>query len=146
MSKDEVHHVSLTERESQKAASFANEIEGNTFAKNGGFKNPSNGDIGEVLKPPARWQLLARQRGGRRRDAEQRTAGNPDHARNLRAAQLRRARLERARSSGCLCSQLLAECPPAPGEEYPRSNEAKLMALPPQPSMANPCERVPSNP
>ena len=27
---------------------YANEIEGNTFANNGGYGNPSNGDIGEV--------------------------------------------------------------------------------------------------
>ena len=53
---------------------FANEIENNTFADNGGYGNPSNGDIGEVANPePATRQLLARQRRGRRRRTEQRT-------------------------------------------------------------------------
>ena len=30
---------------------YENEIEGNVFAANGGFGNPSNGDIGEVADP-----------------------------------------------------------------------------------------------
>jgi hypothetical protein len=40
-------------------------------------------------------------------------------------------------------SQLLAECPPAPGEEYPRSKEVKLVPLPKEPTMPNPCVGVP---
>jgi hypothetical protein len=41
-------------------------------------------------------------------------------------------------------SQLVAECPSAPGANYPRSSDVKLLALPPQPSMANPCAGLPA--
>ena len=43
-------------------------------------------------------------------------------------------------------SQLLAECPQAPGAKYQRTEEIKMMPLPKEPSMPNPCEGVPRNP
>ena len=43
-------------------------------------------------------------------------------------------------------SQLVAQCPSVPGEEYPRSSDVKMMPLPQEPTMRNPCQRVPANP
>ena len=40
-------------------------------------------------------------------------------------------------------SQLVTKCPPLPGEEYPRSEDVQLLALPEQETMPNPCEGVP---
>ena len=125
---------------------FANEIEGNTFAKNGGFKNPSNGDIGEVSNaaPDGNcWHGNVEEGGGTPSSEPPEiqtthgTCGQPNSGEPASSVLAAQAACD---------SQLLAECPPAPGEEYPRSNEVKLMALPQEPSMANPCEGVPSNP
>jgi hypothetical protein len=127
---------------------YANEIEGNTFANNGGYKNPSNGDIGEVANPnPAVltncWHGNVEEGGGEPSSepkAIQTTHGtcsNPDLGGEPASSVL-------AAQAAC-DSQLLAECPPVPGEEYPRSTQVKLLPLPPQPTMPNPCEGVPYN-
>ena len=126
----------------------ANEIEGNTFAANGGFGNPSNGDIGEVSSPnPAVkidcWHGNVEEGGGEPTSepkAIQTTHGtcsSPDIGGEPVTSTL---------GAQATCdSQLLAECPPAPGEEYPRSSEVKLLALPEEPTMPDPCEGVPHN-
>jgi hypothetical protein len=127
---------------------FANEIYDNTFAQNGGFGNPSNGDIGEVADPqPAQlatcWHNNAEEGGGEPSSEPkliQATHGNcaaPDTGGEPLTSVL-------AAQATC-DSQLLAECPGAPGAEYPRSSEVKLMALPEEPTMPNPCEGVPAN-
>jgi hypothetical protein len=46
--------------------------------------------------------------------------------------------------AACDSQLLLAECPSVPGEEYPR-REVKLLALPKEETMPNPCEGVPGN-
>jgi hypothetical protein len=127
---------------------YANEIEGNTFANNGGYKNPSNGDIGEVASPnPAVltncWHGNVEQGGGepssepKAIQTTHATCSNPDLGGEPASSAL-------AAQATC-DSQLLAECPPVPGEEYPRSNEVKLVPLPAQPNMPNPCQGVPYN-
>jgi hypothetical protein len=127
---------------------YGNEITGNTFANNGGYKNPSNGDIGEVANAnPAVltncWHGNVEEGGGEPSSepkAIQTTHGtcsNPDLGGEPTSSVL-------AAQATC-DSQLLAECPPIPGEEYPRSSVVKLLPLPAQPSMPNPCEGVPYN-
>jgi hypothetical protein len=127
---------------------YANEIEGNRFANNGGYKNPSNGDIGEVAGPnPAVltncWHGNVEQGGGEPSSepkAIQTTHGtcsNPDLGGEPATSTL-------AAQATC-DSQLLAECPSVPGEEYPRSKNVKLLPLPSQPTMPNPCQGVPYN-
>jgi hypothetical protein len=128
---------------------FANEVEGNTFSENGGYGNPSNGDLAEVSDPNPSvkincWHGNVEQGGGEPSSEPkliQRTHGScstPDiggePATSVLAAQ-------------ATCdSQLVAPCPSVPGEEYPRSSEAHLLALPEEPTMPNPCEGVPKNP
>jgi hypothetical protein len=126
---------------------YENEVEGNTFAANGGFGNPSNGDIGEVADAvPATqnncWHGNVEEGGGEPSSEpaliqvthgtceQPNTGGEPTSS--VLAAQ-----------AAC-DSQLVAECPSAPGANYPRSSDVKLLALPPQPSMANPCAGLPA--
>jgi hypothetical protein len=127
---------------------YANEIAGNTFANNGGYKNPSNGDIGEVANAnPAVltncWHGNVEEGGGEPSSepkAIQTTHGtcsNPNLGGEPATSTL-------AAQATC-DSQLLAECPPVPGEEYPRSNKVTLVPLSPRPTMPNPCEGVPYN-
>jgi hypothetical protein len=127
---------------------YANEIEGNTFANNGGYKNPSNGDIGEVSNANPTvltncWHGNVEEGGGEPSSepkAIQTTHGtcsSPDPGGEPTTSVL-------AAQATC-DSQLVAECPPVPGEEYPRSNEVKLLPLPAQPSMPKPCQGVPYN-
>jgi hypothetical protein len=129
--------------------SFANEIVGNTFANNGGYKNPSNGDIGEVANAmPTQltncWHGNVEEGGGeptsepKAIQATHGTCAAPDAGGEPTSSVL---------GTQATCdSQLLAECPPVPGEEYPRSKEVKLVPLPEEPTMPNPCAGVPHNP
>jgi hypothetical protein len=124
------------------------EIEGNTFSENGSFKNPSNGDIGEVADPEPKttndcWHNNVEAGGGEpsSEPAEIQithgTCGEPNTGGEPASSVL-------AVQAAC-DSQLLAQCPSVPGEEYPRSSDVKMMALPQEPGMANPCEGVPKN-
>jgi len=131
---------------------FANEVAGNTFANNGGFKNPSNGDIGEVANAmPTQltncWHGNVEGGGGEPSSepkAIQTTHGTcsaPDGGGEPTASVL-------AAQAAC-DSGLLAQCPGVPGEEYPRT-EVKLLSLARtserSPTMPHPCEGVPINP
>jgi hypothetical protein len=125
---------------------YANEIEANTFAHNGSYKNPSNGDIGEVSNPETDgncWHGNVEEGGGEPSSeplAIQTThgiCGQPNTGEPASSVLGVQATCD---------SQLLVECPPAPGEEYPRSSNVKLMAMPQEPSMPNPCEGAPINP
>ncbi len=125
---------------------YENEIEGNTFSANGGFGNPSNGDIGEVADPiPGTenncWHGNVETGGGEPTSeppliqtihgtcGQANTGGEP--ASSVLAVQ-------------ATCdSQLVTKCPSVPGEEYPRSEDVHLLALPEQETMPNPCEGVP---
>jgi hypothetical protein len=128
---------------------YGNEITGNTFANNGGYKNPSNGDIGEVAAANPTvltncWHGNVEEGGGEPSSepkliqATHGTCSNPDAGGEPASSVL---------GAQATCdSQLLAECPPTPGEEYPRfPNEVEMKPLPAEPTMPNPCEGVPYN-
>jgi len=131
---------------------YANEVEGNTFANNGGFKNPSNGDIGEVSNPEPKqlincWHGNVEEGGGEPSSepaaiqATHGTCSNPDIGGEPTTSVL-------AAQAAC-DSRLVTECPEGPGEEYPRT-AVKLLPLARMeersPTMPNPCEGVPYNP
>ena len=131
---------------------FANEIEGNTFANNGGFKNPSNGDIGEVANAePTQltdcWHGNVEEGGGEPTSepkgiqATHGTCSNPDIGGEPTSSVL-------AAQATC-DSRLVTECPEAPGAEY-RRTEVKLLSVKRMeqrsPTMPNPCVEVPYNP
>jgi hypothetical protein len=124
---------------------FANEVEGNTFARNGAYGNPSNGDIGEVSNPESDgncWHGNVEQGGGKPSSAPLEiqtthgTCAQPNAGEPVTSVLGAQATCD---------SQLVAKCPEVPGEDYPRSSEVKLMALPAQPTMPNPCAGVPAN-
>jgi hypothetical protein len=130
----------------------ANEIANNTFAGNGGFKNPSNGDIGEVATAdPTQlincWHGNVEEGGGEPTSEPKAiqlthgTCASPDIGGETAASVL-------AAQATC-DSRLVTECPSVPGEEYPRT-EVKLLPVARMqersPTMPNPCEGVPYNP
>ncbi len=124
---------------------FANEIEGNTFSHNGSYGNPTNGDIGEVSNPETDgncWHDNVEAGGGSLTSyplAIQTThakCGEPNTGEPASSVLGAEATCD---------SQLLAKCPELPGLGYPRSSEVKMMPLPAQHTMANPCAGVPAN-
>jgi hypothetical protein len=124
---------------------FANEIAGNKFANNGGYANPTNGDIGEVSNAQTDgncWHGNVETGGGTpssyppQIQTTHGTCGQPNSGEPPSSVLSAQATCD---------SQLVAPCPPAPGENYPRSTNVKLMPLPTQPSMRNPCAGVPAN-
>jgi hypothetical protein len=131
---------------------YANEVDGNTFANNGGFKNPSNGDIGEVSTAEPKqlincWHGNVEEGGGEPTSepkAIQKTHGtcsNPDIGGESAGSTL---------GTQAACdSRLLVECPEGPGLEYKRT-AVKLQSLARMeersPTMADPCEGAPINP
>jgi hypothetical protein len=131
---------------------WANEVEHNTFANNGGFKNPSNGDIGEVGAPEPKqlincWHGNVEEGGGepssepKAIQATHGTCSNPSIGGEPVTSTL---------GLQAICdSRIEGECPPTPGEEYPRT-PVKLLSLARMaersPTMPNPCEGVPRNP
>ena len=125
---------------------YANEIEGNSFSHNGSYGNPTNGDIGEVSNPEPDgncWHGNLGQGGGTPTSyppaiqATHGTCGQPNFGEPVSSVLGAQATCD---------SQLLAPCPPVPGENYPRSSEVKLMPLRQEPSMPNACAGVPANP
>lgn len=124
---------------------FANEIANNKFSNNGGFGNPTNGDIGEVSNPETDgncWHGNTEVGGGTPGsyppaiESTHGTCGQPNSGEPAASVLSAQATCD---------SQLVAPCPPVPGEEYPRSSEVKLMPLPAQRTMPNPCAGVPTN-
>jgi hypothetical protein len=125
---------------------YANEIAGNTFSHNGAYGNPTNGDIGEVSNAEADgncWHDNLEAGGGTPSSyppaiqTTHGTCGQPNSGEPVTSVLSAQATCD---------SQLVAPCPPVPGEEYPRSTTVKLMPLPAQRSMPNPCAGVPANP
>jgi hypothetical protein len=131
---------------------FANEAANNTFANNGGFKNPSNGDIGEVANAEPKqltncWHGNVEQGGGeptsepKAIQATHGTCSNPDLGGEPTSSVL---------GAQATCdSRLVTSCPEAPGAEYPRT-EVKLLSVKRMeersPTMPNACAGVPYNP
>lgn len=138
---------------------WGNEIENNTLSHNGFFGNPSNVDLAEIsnlefpgncwhgnvdasstLIRPTHFQL------GRQRVTSDPpfiqffphgVCGIPDAG----------AFIISILSLELLCdSQFLFPCPSTPVTNYPRQTAVQMMALPPQPSMPDPCLGVPRNP
>ncbi len=125
---------------------YANEIAGNTFSHNGAFGNPTNGDIGEVSNAETDgncWHDNVEAGGGTPGSyppaiqTTHGTCGAPNSGEPPSSVLSAQATCD---------SQLVAPCPPAPGEEYPRSSNVNLLPLPPQKTMRDPCAGVPENP
>jgi hypothetical protein len=129
----------------------ANEVEGNVFADNGSFGNPSNGDIGEVADPSAETTNDCWHENVDAAQLEDEPTSEP------KAIQKTHGTCGGVNTGGepassvltaqAACdSQLLAECPSVPGEDYPRTSEVKMPTPPQEAGMANPCEGLPKAP
>jgi hypothetical protein len=124
---------------------FANEIANNKFSGNGGFGNPTNGDIGEVSNPEENGNCWHGNVGPNGSTPTSTPASiQSTHGKCGEANQGEPATSVLAAEATC-DSQLVATCPEAPGEKYPRSSEVTMLPLPAQPTMANPCKGVPAN-
>lgn len=133
---------------------LGNQVLANHFARNGGFANPTNGDVALYttpstdLAPPHHVydaDCFARNTDPAGFTSDPRgvqsdplyacgrpTPGNPDPVLVVQAE----------------CSaQLFAPCPAVPGLHYPRPRPSFPLPLPgPQPTMPDPCAGVPANP
>ena len=137
---------------------FGNEIENNTLSHNGFFGNPANVDLGEISNlaysgncfhgnvAPSGTAVGAKLFEGSPRVTSappfiqyfpHNICGIPDKGKGIVSIL----------SLQVACnSEFLGACPSTPVSNYPRRTVVQLMALPPQPSMPNPCLDVPRNP
>ncbi|MDX6286081.1 MAG: hypothetical protein QOG53_1566 [Frankiales bacterium] len=128
---------------------FGNAVMDNTFTHNGYFGNPTNGDIALAAK------------GALNTSAGNCFAGNSNTGGTLTSDPLavqsnplyspcpapHNANPEPALLGELLCAtQLVADCPTAPGATYPRTTGVSLHMPAAQTTMPNPCAGVPTNP
>lgn len=126
-------------------AAWGDEVAHNTFRDNGGFGNPTNGDLADLSElhdPGNCWH-------GNRDPAGVTTAPADLQLTNSRCGIPHQgaAILGSDLSNQVICAtEIFGPCPPAPGMSYPRATNIVLPALRPQPTMPNPCSGVPDNP
>jgi len=126
---------------------FGNEIAGNTFTGNGFFGNPGNGDLGnatESVIPGNCFHDNTDTSGTVTSDPPDiqtvdGTCGGPAPGDPALAAQI-------VCASGLLQASGFPPCPSDPPTNYPQTTKIKLLPLPPQTTMPNPCAGVPANP
>ena len=126
---------------------WGNEVASNTMSGNGFFGNPTNADLGEISDP---------HNPGNCWHGSFRPAGQGSVSSEPPAIQQTHGTCGTTNSGDPLTSplgaevacatQFLAACPKAPGATYPRQTGVKLLPLPKEASMPNPCKGVPSNP
>ncbi len=124
--------------------SWGNDIAHNTFISNGGFGNPTNGDLGEISQqhtPGNCWHENTDPDGLTTAPAQlQKTNGTCGDAHAG-------AQLDSTLTSQVLCAtEVFGTCAPKPEMSYPRRTKVVLPALTRQPTMPNPCKGVPDNP
>jgi hypothetical protein len=124
--------------------SWGNDVAHNTFKSNGGFANPTNGDLAEIsLKhaPGNCWHENTDPGGLTTAPAQLQQINGTCGAAHAGA------QLSSALTAQVICAtEVFGSCPPKPGSAYPRRTKLVLPALAPQPTMPNPCAGVPSNP
>ncbi|HEX6548840.1 MAG TPA: hypothetical protein VF134_08880 [Candidatus Dormibacteraeota bacterium] len=126
---------------------FGNYTWANTFRNNGGFGNPSNGDIGLATTPHDPGNCF-----NANTDPDQPGGQPTSDPPNIQSPPYNPCGLPNGGDMGVLAAealcatQLLAPCPNLPGLGYPRTTGVTLSMPPPQPTMPNPCAGVPPNP
>jgi hypothetical protein len=123
--------------------SWGNDIAHNAFVSNGGFDNPTNGDLAEIstLHDPGNcWHDNTDPDGLTTAPAKlQKTNGICGDAHEG-------ARVGSTLGAQVLCaSEMLAKCTSKPGSSYPRRTTIVLPKLTEQRTMPNPCKGVPDN-
>jgi hypothetical protein len=125
---------------------FGNEVHDNFLRGNGFFGNETNGDVGEIsgLNDPGNcWDGNFDPKGVSSSPPDLQTThatcGVPNQGANL----LDPLGLQLS----CATQAVGGPCKGLPGSPgYPQPTRVTLLPLPPQPSMEDPCEGVPSNP
>jgi hypothetical protein len=120
---------------------FGNVVADNSFRHNGGYRNPTNGDIGLVAEQhdPGNCFYGNADPAGLTSDPPgiQSPPYNPCGQAN--------GNLDPSAVAQLTCALKLAPCPP--GTRYPKpARRFKLHRPPRQPTMRNPCKGVPANP
>ncbi|MGO9157347.1 hypothetical protein [Mycobacterium sp.] len=134
-----------------------NEIENNTLSHNGFFGNPSNVDLAEISTlafPGNCWHGNVDTSGtviGLKHFQRPRVTSDPLFIQyflhGICGIPDAGAGIISILSLEVACdSQFLGPCPSTVVTNYPRQTAVQMMALPPQPSMPNPCLDVPRNP
>jgi len=121
---------------------FGNEVATNALAGNGFFGNPTNSDLAAatMAHDPGNCFHGNTDPAGVTSDPPQiqvvmGTCGAPNAGdTTVLAAEL------------VCASSVLGTCPDLPGAHYPRTTTVTMPTAPPQPTMPNPCNGVPSNP
>jgi hypothetical protein len=138
---------------------WGNEIENNTVSHNGFFGNPSNVDLAEIsnLKFPGNCWHGNVAASGTAVGATRFQLGRPRVTSDPLFIQFFPNGVCGIPSAGqgiisilslqVACNaQFFGPCPETKFTDYPRPTAVQMMALPPQPSMPNPCLGVPRNP
>jgi hypothetical protein len=137
---------------------FGNEIENNTVSHNGFFGNPANVDLAEIsnLAYPSNCfhgnvAASGAAVGPTLFEGTPRVTSAPpfiqSFPRGVCGIPGRGAGIISILSLQAACnSEFLGNCPATSFTNYPRRTAVQMMALPPQPSMPNPCLDVPRNP
>ncbi|MBV9291646.1 MAG: hypothetical protein JO222_04285 [Frankiales bacterium] len=132
---------------------WGNEIAHNSFAHNGGYGNPTNGDIADISHVPPEDPSAPGNCWHNNKDtagplsmfpttlgATNSTCGQPVYPDPAEVAVL---------TAEVSCdSQLLFNCAPPPGvpAQYPQTTKVRLKPLPHEQTMPDPCKGVPTNP
>jgi hypothetical protein len=134
-------------------ADWGNEILGNAFAGNGGFGNPTNGDLGDISDPQPTlpgncWNGNVDPGGVSAWPTDLQTANATCGKVNQggEAVSLANVGDPNTLTGQVVCAtELLGPCAPDFGM-YPRSTTVSLLPTPVEPTMPDPCAGVPTNP
>jgi hypothetical protein len=134
---------------------WGNEIAHNTFSNNGGYGNPTNGDVGDISQPAPEdptatgncWHDNTDTGGPLTQSPS--TLGTTNGSCPAPLWPSTNAVEESVLIAEVSCdSQLLFNCAPPTGvpAQYPQTTNVKLKALPTEQTMPDPCAGVPTNP
>jgi hypothetical protein len=123
---------------------FGNRTASNFFEHNGGFGNPTNGDIGLATQAHDPGNCFHDNRDPEGLTSDPPTIQDPPYN---PCGQPNGGDMGPLVAQAECASELLAPCPGAPQADYPRPGKVKLRRLPRHlPTMPNPCVGVPANP
>jgi hypothetical protein len=134
-------------------ADWGTEVANNTFSHNGGFGNPTNGDLGDISDPlptePGNcWHGNTNPDGVTSAPSNLQTTNGACGQVNQGGEPVDLANVTDPNTlvGQVVCAtELLGACDPAFGN-YPRTTDVQLMPLAAQPTMPDPCAGVPADP
>ncbi len=123
---------------------WGNEVANNTFVSNGGYGNPTNGDLADLsdLHDPGNcWHGNIDNNGVTSAPPDLQSTngvcGVPNKGADVLGSDL---------SNQVICATGIIACPLDPAPNYPVRTHVDLMPLPAEPTMPDPCTGVPENP